>query len=106
MLVSQHGLARLGEAEQQRVLLRDLQRAQRGAHGVAGLGDGDDLADFAGAGRRHGHGGLVRLHLEDVPARLDAVPWLDQDAQNGGFSDRLAKLGHQNGDGGHLRNDE
>jgi hypothetical protein len=91
------------KAERLGIFIADLEAAERGADGVAGL-----LARRRFALTCPAQGAvtaMVALLVSTSKMSLDGLDGavrLDQDANHGGLGDGLAELGHQDGDGGHL----
>ena len=83
------------QTETKGLLGGDLDIAEDRAHRITLAFLGVDLEKHTGAGGGEAHHGLVRLHLDDVLIGFNGIAFLEENFDNGGLGDGLAKLGHQ-----------
>src|ERR1019366_8451822 len=83
-------------------LVGRLNLAERGADGVALVQLDGEFFNFPFARRGDGHGGLVRLDLDQILVGLNRVAGLDEEADDVGLGDGFAKLRHDNGNVWHI----
>ena len=88
---------RVMETESLGILVADFQITKRGTDSVTLADDGGDFAEDSAAGNSDSHDRLVGLDLQQIGVGLHPVTDREGRPDDGGFGDRLAELGHDDG---------